>query len=312
MLLSRARGIDRAALSLVKVPRRRESWVILNREADYIADLRTAQRVPVFCITSDHRAIGHIQGQQIAAMVPQGGAVLYVQGPSGKRRSPATTEGMQHAKPASIQVRMLRAQWTEGSAYQAVSAWLRLSTSRALQMDAVFAQDDLMAMGARKAFQEIADSKQREHWVSLPFAGCDGMSKTGQAAQRLAGSYRDRSSEHRACARDVGQNRSIRSAPPERTFTDVRSFLRLRIWHPPKKGIRLVLSCFVSSTTLAFVSRQFGRGFLFAACRGRSVDFHSISATILGAVEGLVGKLDHSFDAGMFRIGLGHPNTHSY
>ena|SRR5437879_1750490 len=40
-------------------------WVILNREADYIGDLRLAHRVPVFCITSDHREIGHIQGQQI-------------------------------------------------------------------------------------------------------------------------------------------------------------------------------------------------------------------------------------------------------
>src|SRR5882724_5434661 len=123
-------------------------WVILNREADYIGELRLAHRVPVFCITSDHREIGRIQGQQIGAMVSQGGAVLYVQGPSGSDAAQQRTEGMQHAKPASIQVRMLRAQWTEGSAYQAVSAWLRLSTSRALQMDAIVAQDDSMAMGA--------------------------------------------------------------------------------------------------------------------------------------------------------------------
>jgi len=201
-------------------------WVILNREADYVAELRTAHRVPVFCITSDHREIGHIQGQQIGAMVPQGGAVLYVQGPSGSDAAQQRTEGMQHAKPASIQVRMLRAQWTEGSAYQAVSAWLRLSTSRALHMDAVVAQDDSMAMGARKAFQEITDSKQREHWLGLPFAGCDGLPKTGQAWVRngsLAATVIVPPNTGLALEM-LAKTVQSGALPPERTFTDVRSY----------------------------------------------------------------------------------------
>ena len=201
-------------------------WVILNREADYVAELRTAHRVPVFCITSDHREIGHIQGQQIGAMVPQGGAVLYVQGPSGSDAAQQRTEGMQHAKPASIQVRMLRAQWTEGSAYQAVSAWLRLSTSRALQMNAVVAQDDSMAMGARKAFQEITDSKQREHWLGLPFAGCDGLPKTGQAWVRngsLAATVIVPPNTGLALEM-LAKTVQSGTLPPERTFTDVRSY----------------------------------------------------------------------------------------
>ena len=85
-------------------------WVILNREADYIVELRTAHRVPVFCLTPDHREIGRIQGQQMAAIAPPEGTVLYVQGPSGNDAAQQRTEGMQHTKPASIQVRMLRAQ----------------------------------------------------------------------------------------------------------------------------------------------------------------------------------------------------------
>jgi ribose transport system substrate-binding protein len=201
-------------------------WVILNREADYITELRTAHRVPVFCLTSDHREIGRIQGQQIGAIVPPEGAVLYIQGPSGSDAAQQRTEGMQHAKPVSVQVRMLRAQWTEGSAYQAVSAWLRLSTSRALQMDAIVAQDDSMAMGARKAFQDITDSRQREHWLSRPFAGCDGLPKTGQAWVR-SGSL--------AATVIVPANaglalemlaRTVQSGtlPADRTFTDVRSY----------------------------------------------------------------------------------------
>jgi ABC-type sugar transport system substrate-binding protein len=201
-------------------------WVVLNREADYIAELRTANRVPVFCVTADHRQVGRIQGQQIGALTPPEGSVLYVQGPSGSDAAQQRTEGMQQAKPATVQVRMLRAQWTEGSSYQAVSAWLRLSTSRTLQMDAIVAQDDSMAIGARKAFQEISDSQQKEHWLSLPFMGCDGMPKTGQAWVR---------SGLLAATVIVPPNaglalemlaKSVQSGtlPPERSFTNVRSF----------------------------------------------------------------------------------------
>src|SRR4029077_14835218 len=156
-------------------------WVILNREADYIAQLRAAHSAPVFCITSDHKEIGRIQGHQISVLVPRGGSILYIQGPSGSDAAQQRTDGMQQRKPENVQARMVRAQWTEGSSYQAVSAWLRLSTSRNLQMDAIIAQDDSMAMGARKAFQEITNMEQRDRWMSLPFTGCDGMPKTGQA-----------------------------------------------------------------------------------------------------------------------------------
>ena len=38
-----------------------------------------------------------------------------------------------------------------------------------------------MALGARKAFQELPDNAARQRWLSLPFIGCDGLPKTGQA-----------------------------------------------------------------------------------------------------------------------------------
>ena len=34
---------------------------------------------------------------------------------------------------------------------------------------------------ARKAFQEVADHDARQRWLSLPYLGCDGVPKTGQA-----------------------------------------------------------------------------------------------------------------------------------
>ena len=38
-----------------------------------------------------------------------------------------------------------------------------------------------MAMGARKAFQEITNESERDRWLKLPFTGCDGLPSTGQA-----------------------------------------------------------------------------------------------------------------------------------
>jgi|SRR6516225_2079241 ribose transport system substrate-binding protein len=202
-------------------------WVILNREADYVAGLRSSfSAVPVFCLTSDHREIGRIQGRQIAALVPHQGSILYIQGPAGSDAAQQRTEGMQHAKPANVQVRMVRAQWTEGSSYQAVSAWLRLSTSRTSHLDAIVAQDDSMAMGARKAFEEIPDLKLRERWLEVPFTGCDGMPKTGQAWVRngiLAGTVIVPANAGTAVEM-LAKSMHSGAIPPERTFIEVRSY----------------------------------------------------------------------------------------
>jgi ribose transport system substrate-binding protein len=155
-------------------------WVVLNHEADYIGDLRRAFKVPVFGITSDHVAVGKIQGQQFAALLPKGGSLLYIEGPANSSAAKDRTRGMNQTKPANVQMKTMRANWTEESAYKTVSSWLRLRTSQESRIDLVGAQDDSMAMGARKAFSEIAGT-DAARWMKIPFTGCDGMPKTGQA-----------------------------------------------------------------------------------------------------------------------------------
>ncbi len=152
--------------------------VVLNREANYISELRHAFNVPAFAITSNHDEIGRIQGQQLNSLVPGGGVVLYIHGPAessaAKQRHLATMQ----TKLESINLRVLKAQWSEVSAYKGVCSWLRLSTSNQVKIQAVCAQDDSMAMGARKAFEECYGSKDK--WKDIPFLGCDGMAKAGQ------------------------------------------------------------------------------------------------------------------------------------
>src|SRR6202021_1045562 len=155
-------------------------WVVLNRNAEYIPELRRAGRAPVFSVSSDHVGIRRIQGLQFATLLPQGGSVLYIQGPSENSAAKERTWGMQDTKPDNIKINMLKGQWTEESAYKAVSSWMRLSTSGKQFLDLVGAQDDSMAIGARKAMQESSDEALRGKWLGVPFTGCDGLIATGQ------------------------------------------------------------------------------------------------------------------------------------
>lgn len=156
-------------------------WVVMNRDVDYIPDLRKSYQVPSFSITSDHEEVGRIQGRQLGALLPQGGSVLQIQGPTESLAAKQRSAGMYETKPADVQVKTMRAHWTEESSYKVVSSWLRLSTSQEARIDVIAAQDDSMAIGARKAFQDHTSGASRDRWLSLPFLGCDGVPKTGQA-----------------------------------------------------------------------------------------------------------------------------------
>src|SRR6267154_908419 len=103
------------------------AWAALNREADYIPQLRKTAKVPVFCLSSDHKEIGRIQGRQFAALLPKGGTVMYIQGPSETSAAQARTAGMQMTVSHGVQIVSLRGRWTEESAQTAVEKWLRLT-----------------------------------------------------------------------------------------------------------------------------------------------------------------------------------------
>jgi len=155
-------------------------WAVLNRVPSYISELRRGATAPVFTISSNHVEIGHIQGRQFAALLPDGGWVLYIEGPSHSSSAQQRTSGMLDTKPANVHFRTLKGQWTKESARRAVRSWLNLATSQRAEFNLVGAQDDSMAIGARKAFEEIPDIPNRITWLSLPFTGCDGVPKAGE------------------------------------------------------------------------------------------------------------------------------------
>jgi ABC-type sugar transport system substrate-binding protein len=153
-------------------------WGVLNREPEYLTELRRDRRAPTFCVSVDQEEVGRLQGKQMAALVRDGN-VLYVEGPSSSSVVVLRGKGMRATKPAQILVKSIKGDWTERSGQHAVRSWLSLSTSRQLHIRAVICQNDAMAMGARKALLDLTE-KDREDWQNIPFTGCDGVSRTGQ------------------------------------------------------------------------------------------------------------------------------------
>jgi ribose transport system substrate-binding protein len=198
--------------------------VVLNHGADYIAELRRLFPVPIFSITSNHEEIGRIQGQQLSALFPVGGNVLYIQGPSESLPAKQRYTGVLETKPSSVQLRIMKAHWTEASAYKTVGSWLRLSTSRQARIEAVCAQDDSMAMGARKAFEECSDL--HEQLQKMPFLGCDGMPKTGQewVRRKLLTATIFIPPNADLAIEMMMKSIATSTLPPERTFTTAQSF----------------------------------------------------------------------------------------
>ncbi len=153
-------------------------WMLL-RTSDELRELRKDAPVPVGCVYLDNRAVGHIQAQQFAALLPNGGTVLYVEGPAGMV-SRHRREGLLEALPPNIEIDTVRGNWSEESAYQAISSRLQLQWSQA-PPGLIGCQNDDMAIGARRAVEGLSAAQQREQWLKVPFTGCDGLEGSGQS-----------------------------------------------------------------------------------------------------------------------------------
>ena len=202
------------------------AWAVINTDVDYIPELRQHALVPAFAVLSDHEAIGKIQGQQIAAFLGKEGRVLYLEGPSVRDVAKVRTRGMLATKPPEIDIKTLKGDWTQNSGYHAIKSWLSLSTSRQLNVSMIACQNDDMALGARRAFEELGNMHERDAWLRLPITGCDGVPRSGQEWVRQG-----RLSATVVCPPLIGDAMQLLasalnagSQPPERTLVAPSSF----------------------------------------------------------------------------------------
>jgi ABC-type sugar transport system substrate-binding protein len=203
-------------------------WVISNSDVDYVKELRKNTKLPVFIVTQGQFEIGRLQGKQFAALLPQGGNVLYLEGPTMSSVAVQRREGMETARPPKVQLTTLRSKWSEDNAYQSASSWLRLATSRAEKYNLVAGQTHELALGARKAFQNMENAEQKQKWMDIPFLG---IGIAGQVKPLVHGHILD-AAVVTSVTMDTAIKLVVRALesqvqPPERTVVEVSSYPEL-------------------------------------------------------------------------------------
>jgi len=201
-------------------------WVVSNAQVDYLATLRANAKVPVFLVSQDHVDIGRIQGRQIAAMLPEGGSVLYLRGPAMSSIACRRFEGLENAKPKNVVVRSLKVQGsTADAATNTVSSWLSLSTGKPEGTQLILSQNADFILGARKAFEANASETERKKWLALP---CGGVGIPGHI-KPLVDQGVLRAAVLTSLTMDTAiemlvQAIKLKSQPREQTFVDARSY----------------------------------------------------------------------------------------
>ena len=152
-----------------------------------VFDRKTNSKKYTASASADNYEMGRVLGEHIASRLNNSGTIVEIKGlkdssPAIERHNGFTDAVKQY--PGLSIVGTAQGDWTEQSAYVSVKQMLsKMSQQTVDDIDYVFAQNDRMAMGGRKAFQEYKkehpDSKQ-----SLPlFSGIDGLSGKGGGIQ---------------------------------------------------------------------------------------------------------------------------------
>ena len=131
-------------------------------------------------VSADNYEMGNILADHIARKLNGTGNIIEVKGLEGSSPSIDRHNGFQDgiAKHPGIHViGTAQGDWTEQSAYFSVKNMLAgMSPSAIDGIDYVFAQNDRMAMGARKAFIEYQKSNPTARQQLPLFSGIDGLS----------------------------------------------------------------------------------------------------------------------------------------
>ena len=111
------------------------------------------------------------------SLLPSGGRVLSVEGPSMFSASLHRRRGLEDALAGSgIEIaKTIGADWSLAGAERGVTSWLGLAGKSAVRPALIVAQNDEMAVGAVRAIQAA-----RPEWGAVPAIGVDGLASGGQ------------------------------------------------------------------------------------------------------------------------------------
>jgi ABC-type sugar transport system substrate-binding protein len=157
--------------------------VLLNTWAPSVETSATAwgSGLPFGTVSTDQASIGQIQGRQISAIVPQGGAALCVTGP---RRSSAAEQRLAGTKSALRgDIRLFDTQagdWTESSGAVAASSWYGVFKARNETVHVVAGQSDELVLGAMTALKAVDNPAHRQMFSKAKTLGVDACPALGK------------------------------------------------------------------------------------------------------------------------------------
>jgi ABC-type sugar transport system substrate-binding protein len=160
-------------------------WVLLNRVADYLEDLRAAfPDRAIFSVAADQGEVGRIQGRQAAALAREGETVLCVTGPRETWSARRRLAGLDEVIGGRCPIEPIEADWTGDGARAAVERWLAGGRAEVRRVGAIVAQNDDMAMGSLRAAREAPARADGPPLAAVPVTGCDGSPRFGQRLVR--------------------------------------------------------------------------------------------------------------------------------
>jgi ABC-type sugar transport system substrate-binding protein len=173
-----AAGLDGAARASVEAG---IGWVLLGDRPQLLEPLQ--KEFPgklILAVSTDNAEVGRIQARIFRALLPRGGNIVYVEGPSFQAAAIHRRNHVQSGLPgSSIEiVKLLSGDWTADSAERAASIWLKLA-GKSARPALIGSQNDEMGLGVRKAIAAL-----RPEWSSIPVTGVDGLPEGGQRLVR--------------------------------------------------------------------------------------------------------------------------------
>ena len=144
-------------------------------------------------ISADNYEMGRVMGDYVASQLQGRGRVMEVMGLRGSSPAIERHKGFADALnryPDIHLVATLQGDWTEQSAYEATKQWIEVEEiANGKCPDFVFAQNDRMAMGARRAVEESKLNTLNSQ--PLKYCGIDGLPGEGGGIQLVRDSLLD-------------------------------------------------------------------------------------------------------------------------
>ena len=113
--------------------------------------------LPLGNVSTDHTAVGEIQGRQIQALLPEGGRLLCIAGPARASAAQQRLEGLKSRLTDQVELQEISAgAWTESDGIVAFNDWYRVAKARDPIVQVVAGGNDELALGARRACEALA------------------------------------------------------------------------------------------------------------------------------------------------------------